>query len=103
MPIPGDVGLDRVAAGLLDLPESVAPERFRAAEVMEGTAQHDEVFAVDRDALAVVADPVGTGEALGRRVGAERQAEGEQEDGIKAKHRGIMARPSRAAGPDAAW
>jgi hypothetical protein len=35
VPVPGDIGLDRVAARLLDLAEAVAPERRGAAEVLE--------------------------------------------------------------------
>src|SRR6185312_16925872 len=86
VPVPGHVGFDGVAAGVLDLLEAVAPERLRAAEVVEGPAEDRGVLAVDRQAAAVVADAVGMREVAGDGIGPQRQGGGEEEEREGAAH-----------------
>ena len=57
-PIPGNIGLDSIKAGVFNFLVAVGPEFLRAAEIMECAAVNKDVLAVNGQALAVIANAI---------------------------------------------
>ena len=53
--------LHRVKAGFFDRAKTIAPQFFRAAKIVKSAAVNKYVLAVNRQAMAVIADAVGMG------------------------------------------
>ena len=74
--VPEDVSLDGVEARLLELQQPVAPQRLRAARIVERRAENKRVAVIDGEATRVVADEVRVLEkllVLHERQGAEQE------------------------------
>lgn len=64
VPIPRHIGLYGVETGLLDLLETLAPQCFRASEIVESRTVNEDILALYRQARPVIADTVGMSRRL---------------------------------------